>query len=218
MLMAVRDEDGSAMTRMQLRDEAVTLLLAGHETTAIALSWTWYLLARHPEIDEQVGREARAAADGRPLTAADLGSLPLTERAINESLRLYPPAYTIGREAVRDCEVAGVPVRTGTTLFISPWVVHRDARWFDDPDRFDPDRWDGDLARRLPKYAYMPFGGGPRLCIGNRFALMEAVLLLATIARRYRFTTLDPTPPVPFPTVTLRPRDGVPVVLERRSA
>jgi cytochrome P450 len=124
-------------------------------------------------------------------------------------MRLYPPAYVIGREALADCEIGGWHVPAGTTLFMVTWVVHRDPRWFADPDAFRPERWEGGLAERLPRFAYMPFGGGPRLCVGNRFAMMEAVLILAAVARRFRVELEPKRMPAPFPTITLRPRDGV---------
>jgi cytochrome P450 len=135
--------------------------------------------------------------------------LRYTEQVIQESMRMFPPAYGIGREAVADCEIGGYHVPAGTTLFMSPWLMHHDARWFDEPRRFNPDRWSDGLADRLPRHAYMPFGGGPRICIGNTFAMMEAVLLLATIAQKFSFGRVSGPPVQPFPTITLRPRGGV---------
>lgn len=209
MLMQARDEYGNQMNDRQLRDEAVTLLLAGHETTALALSWTWYLLSLHPEVDAKLHTELQQVLDGRLPSPSDMGALPYTEQVIQESMRLFPPAYGIGREAVQDCEIGGYHVPAGTTLFMSPWLMHHDARWFAEPKRFDPDRWSNGLADRLPRHAYMPFGGGPRICIGNTFAMMEAVLLLATIAQRFRLDPVSAAPVTPFPTITLRPRGGV---------
>lgn len=218
MLMQVRDEDGTQMSDQQLRDEAITLLLAGHETTALALSWTWYLLSRHPQVDARLGAELQRVLNGRPPSPADLPSLRYTEQVILESMRLFPPAYGIGREALQDCEVGGYHVPAGTTLFMSPWLMHRDARWFDEPQQFTPERWDDGLADRLPRHVYMPFGGGPRICIGNSFAMMEAVLLLATIAQRFRLEPASDAPVVPFPTITLRPTGGVAVRVAERPA
>jgi cytochrome P450 len=221
-LMALEHEDGAGMTRRQVRDEAVTLLLAGHETTALALTWTLCLLSRHPDAERRLHDEVdEALADGagstRPPTVADLPHLRWTEHVVSESMRLYPPAYAFGREAIADCEIGGWPVAAGTTLFIVPWVIHRDPRWFDDPDEFRPERWAGGLAERLPRFVYLPFGGGPRLCVGSRFAMMEAVLLLAAVARRFR-VRLDPDRmPTPFPSVTLRPGSGVRARVEPRS-
>jgi cytochrome P450 len=216
LLMQARDDDGNAMTDEQLRDEAITLMLAGHETTALALSWTFYLLSRHPDAERRLGEELDDVLAGRAPQVADLPRLRYAEMVVNEGLRLYPPAYAFGREALADCEIGGYPVPAGATIFVSPWVMHRDARWFDRPEEFVPERWDGDAARTLPRFAYFPFGGGPRICIGNRFALMEATLLLAAIARRFRLR-LDPTCRVePFPSITLRPAHGLRMTLESR--
>ncbi|MGQ0562892.1 MAG: cytochrome P450 [Gemmatimonadota bacterium] len=214
MLMQGRAEDGSRMNDQQLRDEAVTLLLAGHETTALVLSWTWYLLSRQPAVEAALAAELHRVLGERAPTAADLPALRYTESVILESMRLYPPAYGIGREAVSDCELGGYHVPAGTTVFISPWTLQRDARWFEQPAAFRPERWLDGLADRLPRHVYMPFGGGPRICIGNNFAMMEAVLLLATIARRFRLTRVSDAEVVPFPTITLRPRGGVMVRVE----
>jgi cytochrome P450 len=218
MLMQARDEDGAQMSDRQLRDEAITLLLAGHETTALVLSWTWYLLFQNPAAEAALQDELDRVLDGRAPGPADLPALKYTEHVILESMRLYPPAYGIGREAVRDCELGGYHVPRGTTLFMSPWVLQRDPRWFEDPLEFRPARWADGLADRLPRHVYMPFGGGPRICIGNSFALMEAVLLLATVARRFRMTGLPDQRVTPFPTITLRPRAGVWAHVHRRGA
>ena len=149
-------------------------------------------------------------------STTDLPRLKHTERIVMEAMRLYPPAYVIGREALEDCAIGGYSLPAGHTVLMSQWVVHRDPRWFPEPQRFDPDRWADERAARVPRYAYFPFGGGPRLCIGNAFALMEAVLVLATVAREYHFT-LDPSHPVVLqPLVTLRPRDGLRAPLRRR--
>jgi cytochrome P450 len=216
MLMQARDEDGNRMNDTQLRDEAVTLLLAGHETTALALSWTWYLLSLHPEVDAKLYAELRSVLNGRSPTPADMRAMPYTERVIQESMRLFPPAYGFGREAVADCEIGGYDVPAGTTVFMSPWLMHHDARWFDEPQRFNPDRWSDGLAERLPRHAYLPFGGGPRICIGNTFAMMEAVLLLATIAQRFRLERVSDEPVKPHTTITLRPHGGVTLRVAQR--
>jgi len=216
MLMAARDEDGSAMDEKQIRDEAVTIFLAGHETTAIALAWTFYLLGLHPEAEARLAREIGAVLGDRPPQTADLARLPFLSHVVTESMRLYPPAYAFGREAVAACEIGGYPVPAGTTIFLSPWVVHRDQRWFDDPLAFRPERWENDLAKKLPRFAYLPFGGGPRMCIGNSFALMEAALVLASVVRRYRLAPRPGRSVQPFPSITLRPRDGTPMTVTRR--
>jgi cytochrome P450 len=217
LLLLARDEDdGSQMTDKQLRDEAMTIFLAGHETTAILMSWTWYLLARHPEVEAKLVAELRDVLGNRPPSVEDIPMLRYTEMVVTEALRLYPPAYIIGREAAEASIIGGYAVPAGTTVLMSQWVIQRDPRYFNDPDSFRPDRWADGLAQRLPKYAYFPFGGGPRICIGNTFAMQEAVLLLATIAPRFRFTLASADPVQTQPTVTLRPRGGIPAVLAKR--
>ncbi len=204
------------MTDQQVRDEVMTLLLAGHDTTANALTWTWYLLATNPMAAERLASEVRDVLGGRPPTVADLPRLPYAERVVLEAMRLYPPVYGFGREAVQETEVMGYRIPKGCNVIMCQWVVHRDGRFFPDPERFEPDRWAGGLAQQLPRYAYFPFGGGPRMCIGNAFAQMEAVLILATLAGAYHFT-VDPAHPVePYPAVTLRQRAGVRAPLKRR--
>jgi cytochrome P450 len=209
MLMQARDEQGQAMTERQLRDEVVTLLLAGHETTALALSWTWYLISRHAEVDAKLAAELRDVLGGRAPTVADVPQLRFTEQVVTEGMRLYPPAWGFGREAIADCEIGGYTVAAGTTIIISPWVSHRDPRYFEHPMEFRPERWSGDLARRQPRFAHMPFGGGPRICIGNRFAMMEAVLILATVAQRFKLEWQSDRSVVPLPSITLRPKGGI---------
>lgn len=219
MLVQVRDEvDGSGMTDRQLRDEIVTMLLAGHETTALTLSWTWYLLAQNPAVEAKLLAEMEAVLGGRLPTAADMPRLVYCERVIRETMRLYPPAYTIGRKTKEPVDIDGCLIPKGTNVLMSQWIVHRDPRWFEDPLTFNPDRWTDNLAGRIPKYAYFPFGGGPRICIGNMFAMLEAVLLLSTILPRFKIT-LDPTQRVvPRPAVTLRPADGIRAVVTPRAA
>jgi cytochrome P450 len=215
-LIQARDEDGARMTDEQLRDEAMTLYLAGHETTALTLSWTWYALAGHPEVEERLATEWSAVLGGRAPTVEDLPRLTYTEHVVSEAMRLYPPVYLIGRQPTSDRQLGDFVVPRGTTVFLSQWVTQRDARHFDDPLAFRPERWADGLAKRLPRYAYFPFGGGPRVCIGNAFAMMEAVLLLATVGQKYRFT-LAPEPKVGFQLgITLLPENGIPAVLRRR--
>ncbi len=215
-LISAVDDDGTRMTDRQLRDEAMTLYLAGHETTALTLSWTWYALAQNPRVEEKLAAEWSSVLAGRAPTVDDVSRLTYTEQVITESMRLYPPVYLIGREAVDHCTLGDYPVRRGTTVFLSQWVTHRDGRFYEDPLEFRPERWQGSQAKRLPKYAYFPFGGGPRVCIGNSFAMLEAVLLLATFGQHYRFT-LEPEPPVAFQLgITLMPELGIPAVLKRR--
>jgi cytochrome P450 len=215
-LMLARNEAGEAMSVRQIRDEVITMLLAGHETTALTLSWTWYLLGLHPAVDVQLAEEVHTVLRGRSPTVDDVPRLRFTEQVVSEALRLYPPAYAIGRQALADCEIGGYHVPAGTTVYVSPWVMHRDPRWFDDPQAFRPERWAGSLAKELPRFAYMPFGGGARICIGNRFAMMEAVLILATVARQFRLERQSGRPVQPKPSITLRPSGGVWVRLVSR--
>ena len=216
-LMATRDGTGRSMTDGQLRDQALTLLLAGHETTALALSWTWYLLAQNPEIDARVAVEIAKCVGDRPVSVEDLPALKLTEATVLEAMRLYPPAWVMGRESIDAFELRGYRFDGGTTVFVSPWVQHRDPRHFDEPEHFLPDRWLGDLPRKLPRYSYMPFGGGPRICIGQRFAMIEAVMVLATIVQHFSIM-LEPVRAIePFPSITLRPKGGVHARLLRRA-
>ena len=216
MLLRAQDEDGSQMTDRQLRDEVMTLFLAGHETTALTLTWAWYLLARNPEAESKLHAELSEVLGGRAPTVEDLPRLRYTEWVVKESMRLYPPAYAVGREAVRDCEVGGYRIPEGMQVFAFQWVVQRDARWYEEPEAFRPERWREEVASRLPKFAYFPFGGGPRQCIGNFFATMEAVLVLATVAQRFRLRLAPGRAVELLPAMSLRPRDGVRVKLERR--
>ena len=214
MLLQAQDEDGSQMTDAQLRDEVMTLFLAGHETTALSLSWSWYLLATHPEAEKKFHGELLEVLGGRAPTVADLPQLKFTEMIAKETMRLYPPAYAVGREAVEDTEIGGYHVPKGTQLFAFQWVTQRDPRYFDEPDSFRPERWANGEAS--PKYAYFPFGAGPRQCIGNYFAMMEIVLLLATIGQKFRFA-LEPEHKVEvLPVLSLRPKNGIKVIVEPR--
>lgn len=218
MLLHVQDEDGSRMTDKQLRDETITLFLAGHETTASSLSWTWWLLARNPTVEAKLHAEVDEVLGGRAPSLEDLARLPYTGNVVTESLRLYPPAWGLARVAVENHEIAGYPVKKGMGVAMAQWVVHRDTRWFDAPEEFRPERWEGDFLKRIPRFAYFPFGGGPRQCIGNSFALMETTLILATVAQKYRLRLVPDHPVVPLASITLRPRYGVRVVLELRQA
>lgn len=219
MLLSARDESGRPMSDRQLRDEAVTLLLAGHETIALALTWTWYLLAQHPEIDAKVAEEVGMILGGRAATVGDIPHLRFTEQVVMEVMRLYPPAWFFGREALCDFEIGPYIVRKGTTILISPWVLHRDPRFFEAPAQFRPERWGTGMSGRLPRFAYMPFGGGPRVCIGSRFAMTEAILMLATVTQRFRLKWEGEKPIVPLPSITLRPKGGLRMrLVPRRTA
>lgn len=215
-LLHAQDESGRVMPDKQLRDEVMTLLLAGHETTAVSLSWTWYLLAQYPEVEEKLWSELREVLNGRGPEAQDLPKLTYTGRVVKEAMRLYPPAWAVVRKSLQECEIGGYRVPAGSTVMMNQWVMHRDARYYDQPDRFNPDRWLDERVKKTPKFAYFPFGGGPRTCIGASFATMEGVLVLATIAQKYQLRTAPDSPVEPLPTMTLRPNRGIKVVLTRR--
>lgn len=215
-LIQARDDDGKPMTDRQLREEMMTLYLAGHETTALTLSWSWYLISRHPAVEAKLVEEWGRVLTGRTPTADDLPHLPYTDAVLTEAMRVYPPVYLIGREATTDLELGGYRVKKGYTVFMSQWSSHRDPRHFDQPEAFVPERWLDGLAKRLPKYAYFPFGGGPRVCIGNTFALMEAVVILAAVGQKFRFTYDADDHPGLNPQITLLPENGIPATLKRR--
>jgi cytochrome P450 len=217
LLIASTDEDGSQMTPKQLRDETMTLFLAGHETTALALSWAWYLLSENARTEICLHEELGRVLGGRTPQVEDLERMPYLDAVIRESLRLYPPAYLLGRSAIAPVVVGGYNFPVGTTFLMSPWVTHRDPRYFEGPEVFRPERWLDGLAQRLPPHAYFPFGGGPRRCIGQGFALMEAALLLATIAQRYWLRTVADHAVAPEPLVTLRAKNGIRMVVHARS-
>jgi cytochrome P450 len=217
LLLHARDEAGTQMTDQQLRDEAMTLLLAGHETTALALTWTLYLLARHPAVQDEVHAELREVLGIRDPGPADLPRLQFTEMVALEGMRLYPPAFMIARQAVAPCEVAGYPVKANQGVLMIQWVVHRDPRWYSEPERFLPARWADGLLQRLPRCAWFPFGDGPRVCLGDHFAMMELVLVLATILKRFKVHRVSNEPIALEPRMTLAPNGPVELVLEKRS-
>ncbi|OHV56947.1 cytochrome P450 [Pseudofrankia sp. BMG5.36] len=218
LLLAAQDADtGERMDDTQIRDEAMTLLLAGHETTANALAWTFHLLGGEPAVAARLHEEVDTVLGGRPPTIDDLPRLAYAGAVFSESMRLYPPVWAMGRHLVADREVAGYLLPAGSTLVFSQWVIHRDERWWPEPDRFDPTRWlDKATAHDRPRFAYFPFGAGPRQCIGNSFAVAEGVLTLAAIARHWSFTPAAGAPVVPEPLVTLRPKGGLPMLAHRR--
>lgn len=201
----------------QLRDQIITFLLAGHETTASALSWTCFLLAQHPSIAAQVSEEIDIHLDGQLPQLSDLSKLVWTRYVILEAMRLYPPAWLLGRQAVGDCELNGHSIQAGDTVLMSQWVMHRDSRFFSQPDQFLPQRWANNLLKTLPKYAYFPFGGGSRVCVGQSFAMLEITLILVVLIQRFQLQLL-PDPPVElYPSLTLRPKYGIKVRLSRSS-
>lgn len=208
-LVGARDEDGSALSDEQIRDEILTLFLAGHETTAIALTWTWYLLARNPDCEVRLHQEIDAVLEGRVPGFDDLPNLRYTEMTLAESMRLYPPVWTVGRMAKEALELDGVAIPAGSLCLMSQYVVHRDPRFYPDPERFDPERWrDGEREKR-PKFSYFPFGGGARLCIGERFAWTELILVLATLSQKWSFRPVSNEPVGTKPLITLHPRGPV---------
>ncbi len=216
MLLGARD--GSAgLTPRQVRDEIVTLVIAGHETVASSLTWTWHLLATHPEAEARLHAELDAVLGGRPPRFADLPHLRVTRQVVEESLRLYPPAWVITRRSLGPDEVAGLAVPAGTLVLISPYVLHRHPGWWADPDAFRPERFAGGAEDAI-RQAYLPFGAGPRLCIGRDFALLEATLLLATLAQRFTLTPAGLRPPRLLAQVTIQPRGGLPMHVRRRTA
>ena len=217
MLLMARDDDGNAMTDQQLRDEIITLLLAGHETTALNLSWTWYLLALHPDIEQRLHAELYGVLGEQPPRPQQFTKLPYTDRVLREALRLYPPAWRIWRTPLEPFEAREFVLPAGVNVVLSQWLTHRDARWFPEPERFHPDRWTEERAANLPRFAFFPFGGGPRVCIGAGFATMEATLLLATIAQRYRLRLAPGHRVEPLASITLRPKHGVHMELEART-
>jgi cytochrome P450 len=203
------EESGALMSDRQLRDEMMTLFLAGHETTATALTWTWYLLSQHPEIEERLLGEIDQVLRGRPPSAVDLPNLPYTEMVVRESIRLYPPAAGVAREPIEAVTIGGYEVPKGSLITVNTYALQHDARFFDDPERFNPERFAAGWEERIPRYAYLPFGGGPRVCIGNGFAMMEARLIVATVAQRCRLSLEPGQNVVPIQLVTVRPKDGI---------
>jgi cytochrome P450 len=217
MLTGARDEDGSALSERQLRDEVLTFLLAGHETTALALSWTWHLLAAHREIEVELERELRQVLGARAAGFSDLAGLAFAERVIKEAMRLYPPAWSLARTVTADLNLGGYRIPAGANVVMSQWIMHHDARYFPRPEAFDPDRWLPERSDKLPRFAYFPFGGGGRQCIGASFAMMEAVLVLATVAKRFRLRSLPGETVVPVPGFTWRPKHGIRMRVETQA-
>jgi cytochrome P450 len=217
MLLQARDADsGAGMSDRQLRDEVMTIFLAGHETTANALTWTWFLLSRHPEAELRLHDELDAVLGGRRPEYADLARLSYTRMVLEESMRLFPPAWAVGRYAVGGDEVGGFDIPAGSQLLMSQYVTHRHPAFWDRPETFDPERFTPEKAASRPRFAYFPFGGGPRMCIGADFAMIEAQLALATVAQRYRLRLVPGHKVVPDPLVTLRPRHGMLMHLQPR--
>ncbi len=215
MLLAARDDAGTGLGDRELRDHLMTFFLAGHETTALALTFTFVLLSRNPNTEARLRAEIADVLGDRLPTAADVSRLPYARAVILEAMRIYPPAWAIGREATEELNVAGFRIPKGGQLWMAQWVNHRDERFFPEPERFRPERWLENQERTLPKFAYYPFGGGHRICIGNHFAMVEAILALVTMVRRHRVRLVDNHSPIElFPSITLRPKHPIPVVYE----
>ncbi len=219
MLLLAQDEegDGGSMTDQQVRDETVTLLAAGHETTSNALSWTWHLLSLNPEVEAKLHAEVDSVLGGRLPTVEDLPNLPYTRKVLNESMRLYPPAWIMNRRVLEEHEIDGHTLPVDASVLLFPYMVHRDPRFWPDPERFDPDRWNSEADVKRHKFAYFPFGAGPRMCIGESFAWMEAQVIVATLAQRWRLLPKPGHVVKTEPKVNLRPRGGLPMVLEARN-
>jgi cytochrome P450 len=218
MLLMARYEDGGGMSDKQVRDEVMTLFLAGHETTATTLMWTLYALSEHPEVEARLMEELDRVLEGRAPTVQDLGQLEYTEMVIKESMRMYPPAWQTSREALEDVTIGGYTVAKGTMVILSPYTTHHDARWWDEPEAFRPERFAKGQEDRVPRYAYWPFGGGPRVCIGVTFSMMEARLVLATMLQQYQFSLKPGFPVEVMPQATLKSKFGLEMYATAREA
>jgi cytochrome P450 len=217
-LIAARDsETGGGMTPKEVRDQVVTIFMAGHETTSLALSWTWYLLSQHPAVEERLHEELASVLQGRTPKYEDAANLRYTRMVIEESMRLYPPAHTFGRQPIAADEILGHRIPAGAEVLILPWLLHRKPSLWENPNRFDPERFAPERAAARPRFAYIPFGAGARICIGAAFAMTEAALILATIAQRYRLRLTPGHPVEPQGLITLRPRYGLRMNLHRRT-
>lgn len=218
MFIQTRAEDGSELTDVEIRDQLITIFVAGHETTSNALTWTWYYLSQHPEIEKRLWAEVDEVLQGRMPTLADLNRLTYTEQVLNESMRIQPPIWILNvRQAARDTTLGEYPIKKGSRLFISPYAMHHHPAYFPNAAAFDPDRFSPENAKQIPRYAYFPFGGGPRICIGSSFAMMEAKLILAVMAQKMRFS-LDPGQVIePLPLVSVTPKYGLQMTAETRT-
>jgi cytochrome P450 len=216
-LIAARDEQtGGGMSAREVRDHVITIFMAGHETTAMAMTWTWFLLSQHPAQEAQLHAELDRVLQGREPSHDDVGKLTYTRMVVEESMRIYPPVHTIARESMGEDTLVGQRVPKGSTVLIVPWLLHRHAKLWDNPGRFDPDRFSPERSQTRPRFAYLPFGGGKRICIGAAFALTEATILLATLAQRYRLRLAPGHPVEPQGLITLRARHGMRMIPEAR--
>jgi cytochrome P450 len=210
MLLLSQDENGERMNDQEVRDEAVTLFAAGHETTSNALAWIWYLLSQHPEIEARLHDEVDRVLAGRPAQIGDLPQLNYVRMVVKEAMRLYPPAWVLNaRQPITDVDIDGHIIPKGANIFVSPYAVQRNPRYFTDPLKFDPERFHPELEKHIPRYAYFPFGGGPRVCIGNSFALLEAQLIVATMAQHVRLALMPDQPVDIDALITMAPKYGL---------
>ncbi len=216
VLLQARDEDGEAMSERQVRDELMTLIGAGNDTTTLTLCYTWYLLAQHPEVEARLLTELDEVLGGRPPEVADVPRLTYTEKVIKEAIRLFPPIWAFVREAIEAFDIGGYHLPARTNFVLPPWIVHRDPRFFDQPDEFRPERWTEKFEDQIPKFAYFPFGGGQRTCIGASFAKMQISLMLATMVQRFKCRLARGFELKLRPTITLQPQNGIAVVVEKR--
>ena len=216
IMLNARDEEGKQLSNKELRDEVMTLLLAGYDTTANVLTWTLMLLAQNPETEAKIAAEVASVVAERSPTIDDIPQLPYTEMVLKESMRLYPPAWILGRELIRDCNIGGYDFSRGTVIYFSQWAVHRSVRFYRDPEQFNPERWMNNLEQRLPRCAYFPFGAGARICIGKAFSMMEATLMLTRTIQKFRLTLVSEHPIELLPSFTLRPKQGVKMAIGDR--
>ena len=216
VMLQAKDENGQQLSAKELRDEVITLLIAGHDTTANALTWTLMLLAQHPEVEAKLSAEIESVLNNRLPTIDDIAQLPYTEMVLKESMRLYPPAWILGRELICDCNISGYDFSRGTVIYFSQWAVHRSARFYNNPEQFNPDRWMDNLEQRLPRCAYFPFGAGARICIGKAFSMMETTLILARIVQKFRLALVSESAIELLPSFTLRPKHGVKMAIANR--
>ncbi|SFL24477.1 Cytochrome P450 [Paenibacillus sp. 1_12] len=219
LLLAAKDEDGTLMTDQEIRDQLITIYIAGHETTANTLSWTWFLLAQNEAAEKKLWVELDEVLGGNPPGLQDIPKLKYTNQIIQESMRLYPAAWMIGREAVEPLVIGGMNIEKGDTIFMSQYAMHRNPKYFSNPDQFSPERFDHEFLKTIPAYAYFPFGGGPRVCIGNNFALMEAAIILAVVGQKFKLQLAESHVVKPEPLITLRVQGGLPMrVMERANS
>jgi cytochrome P450 len=216
MLLMTQDEDQHRLSDQQILDQTKSLFFAGHETTAKTLTWTFYALSQHPDVEARLHEEVDRELAGRPATAADLARLPYTERVIKEAMRLYPPAWILDREPIEDVVISGFPFKKGSRIFLSPYLTHHNPRWWSEPERFDPERFTEQNEKGRHRYAYIPFGAGPRVCLGNTFAMMEAILIVATVAQQYRLSLADGQQVEVAAASTLYPKYGMKMVPKTR--